>query len=47
MMRLDEEGERMMELVLIVALLGVFALAAAAFGTDSRDGDDWIIHRRA
>jgi hypothetical protein len=32
-------------LVLIIAAIAAFALLAAVFGTDSRDGDDWLIHR--
>ncbi len=35
-----------MGVVLVFAIIVVFALVAAAFGTDSRDGDDWIVHRR-
>jgi hypothetical protein len=36
----------MLEIVLVFAIIGAFALLAAMLGTDSRDGDDWIIHRR-
>lgn len=35
------------EVVLIFALAGVLAGLSAAFGTDSRDGEDWFTHRRA
>ena len=36
-----------MEAILIIAIVGLIVAAAAAFGVDSRDGDDWIIHRSA
>lgn len=32
-------------LVFIAVVLVVFELAVARFGTDSRDGDDWLVHR--
>lgn len=35
----------MLEIVLAFAILSVFAFVSAVFGTDSRDGNDWIIHR--
>lgn len=31
---------------ILVALLVLFELSAVSFGTDTRDGDDWRIHRR-
>ena len=34
-----------MELVLIIALLGLFDMLAVRGGVDSRDGNDWITHR--
>jgi hypothetical protein len=34
-----------MEFVLILAIVGLFALLATRFGVDSRDGNDWLIHR--
>jgi hypothetical protein len=35
------------ELVLIVVAFGLFAALAAVLGTDTRDGDDWIVHPHA
>ena len=34
-----------MEALAIITIVGLFLSAATVFGTDSRDGDDWIIHR--
>jgi hypothetical protein len=34
-----------MALVLALTVIALFVALAAAIGTDSRDGDDWIIHR--
>ena len=36
-----------MELVLITAAFALFAALAALSGADTRDGDDWIVHRAA
>jgi hypothetical protein len=33
------------EALLVFALVIAFALVGARFGADSRDGDDWMIHR--
>jgi hypothetical protein len=30
-----------------VVAVGLFAALAAISGADSRDGDDWIVHRHA
>lgn len=35
-----------MELVLLVALIGVVGVLAATFGADTRDGNDWAWHSR-
>jgi hypothetical protein len=35
------------ELVLFVAALALFAVLAAVSGVDTRDADDWIVHRSA
>ena len=37
----------MIGIVLLFALVSLFAIAGAVFGRDSRDGDDWLIHRPA
>jgi hypothetical protein len=34
-----------MELLLILALFGLFSALAPIVGADTRDGDDWVIHR--
>jgi hypothetical protein len=34
------------ELLLMVALIGVVGVLAATFGADTRDGNDWAWHRR-
>lgn len=34
-----------MEVVLILTIVGLFVAAAAAFGADTSDGDDWNTHR--
>jgi hypothetical protein len=34
-----------MEALLILAIVAGFTAVAGARGRDSRDGDDWIIHR--
>ena len=31
--------------VFIVIALVLFELAVTRFGADSRDGDDWVVHR--
>jgi hypothetical protein len=36
-----------MDLLLVVALMGVVGALAATFGADSRDGNDWVPHSRA
>lgn len=44
------EGEgrwREMELLLLVTTIALVGALAAAFGPDSRDGNDWAWHRRA
>jgi hypothetical protein len=33
------------ELILIVAVFALVAALAAGFGADTRDGNDWVIHR--
>jgi hypothetical protein len=35
-----------MEILVIAAALGLLDSLAAGLGADSRDGDDWIKHRR-
>jgi uncharacterized membrane protein YqhA len=35
----------LISLVFVVVALAIFELAVARFGTDSRDGDDWLVHR--
>ncbi len=35
----------MVELVLMLAAVGLFEVLAARLGSDSRDGNDWITHR--
>ncbi len=35
-----------MEFLVIAAAFGLLDSLAAGLGTDSRDGDDWIQHRR-
>ena len=35
----------MVESLVIVGILAAVSLLTAAFGADSRDGDDWISHR--
>lgn len=35
-----------MELLLMVALIGVAGVLAATFGADTRDGNDWVWHPR-
>jgi hypothetical protein len=34
-----------MELLLVVALIVALNIGALAFGKDTRDADDWMIHR--
>lgn len=34
-----------MEVVLILAASGLLVALTALFGADTRDGDDWVIHR--
>lgn len=34
-----------MEIIAIIAALAAFDALAAAFGKDTRDGNDWVIHR--
>jgi hypothetical protein len=34
------------ELLVVVMVLIVVAAASAVSGADSRDGNDWIVHRR-
>ena len=36
-----------MQLLLLAALIALVGAAAAVFGADSRDGNDWAWHRRA
>ena len=36
-----------MQAILIFAVLIALFAAVAGFATDSRDGDDWIVHRQA
>lgn len=36
-----------MELILIVAAFVLFETLATVSGADTRDGDDWIVHRPA
>jgi hypothetical protein len=33
-------------LIVLVAVLVILDLLAVAGGSDTRDGDDWILHRR-
>lgn len=35
-----------MEVIVVLALVGVVGGLAAAFGADSRDGNDWAWHSR-
>jgi hypothetical protein len=35
------------EIVLFVAAFALFVALAAVSGADTRDGDDWIVHRPA
>jgi hypothetical protein len=34
-----------MELILVVAMIVALNVAAIVFGKDTRDADDWTIHR--
>ena len=36
-----------MEAVLILTIVGLFELVGTRFAADSRDGNDWSIHRSA
>ncbi|MGH2740809.1 MAG: hypothetical protein ACRDH6_10070 [Actinomycetota bacterium] len=36
----------MLVIGMVLALLVLFELSAVALGTDTRDGDDWRVHRR-
>ena len=36
-----------MELILLFVLVTALGIGAATLGTDSRDGDDWLVHRHA
>ncbi|MEA2498945.1 MAG: hypothetical protein QOH26_1350 [Actinomycetota bacterium] len=35
----------MVESLIIVGILAAVSLLTAAFGVDTRDGDDWISHK--
>ena len=43
--RKTTKGGAPMETITMLALLALFVALAAALGTDSRDGEDWFIHR--
>jgi hypothetical protein len=36
----------MVEALVILALVALFELLVVLFGADSRDGNDWEVHRR-
>lgn len=35
----------LLSLVFVATVLILFELAVLRFGADSRDGDDWLVHR--
>ena len=37
----------MLEVLMALAVVGLFSLVALLFGVDSRDGNDWRLHGRA
>lgn len=39
------EEVKEMETIVMVAVFALFVALATALGTDSRDGEDWFIHR--